>query len=322
MTATGRQANELIVLEDAKKSYGDQVIFDNFSLTIQPGDRIVLLGANGSGKTTLMHALSERLELDQGKRRVAYGISMHVFDQHRATLPPETILRDALCPAGDMVDLPDGSRQHVRAFAESLGFGQERLPQRIGECSGGELARIHLGCLMCTACDVLFLDEPTNDLDLSMRETLEAALAAFSGAVVLVSHDRWFCEQVGDIFLGLDGQGSIARMTSVAAWEAAQVAQAAPASTSASTNISSEPAKKSINPKQARQRRAQVQAAERLVNQLEQQLTDLQQQWSDPAISGDANRATALAEEIRQVEDALATAMEVWEAAVEAYEDV
>ena len=327
VAATGRQANELVMIESIHKAYGDHVVIDDFSLTIAPGDRIVLLGANGSGKTTLLQLLSGKLPADRGKRKEAYGASLQVFDQHRASLDPQIIIRDALCPAGDMVDLPDGSRQHVRAFAESLGFGQERLPQRIGECSGGELARIHLGRLMCTACDVLFLDEPTNDLDLTLRETLEAALAAFTGAVVLVSHDRWFCEQVGDVFLGLDGAGGVQRFTSVAAWEQAQQPSAgrevAISTASTMTNGAAAPAsKKTKNPKLARQLRAKVQTAERSVNKCEEELTALQMQWSDPAISGDAEKASALSQHIQSKEDELATAMTAWEEAVEASEEL
>ena len=87
--------------------------------------------------------------------QTAHGLQAQLFDQHRAGFAAGTTIQNALAPTGDMVALPDGSQQHVRAYAESLGFGRERLAQQADQCSGGELARLHVGRLMTTACDVL-----------------------------------------------------------------------------------------------------------------------------------------------------------------------
>ena len=142
-----------------------------------------------------------------------------IFRQHRDELDPELTVRDTLAPQGDQVFFPGGS-MHVNAWAQRFRFGPEQLPQQVKHLSGGEKARLTIAHLMCQPADVLLLDEPTNDLDIPTLEMLEAGLVDFGGAVVVISHDRYFVDMVSTCLLALDGQGGAFALADQLQWEA------------------------------------------------------------------------------------------------------
>lgn len=223
--ATGRRTQKLIVAKGVAKSFGDQRLFSELSLTLGAGDCLGLLGPNGSGKTTLIRVLTGELEPDEGlvdlaepRPRVA------VFSQFREDFVPTTTLRDALCPVSDQVRYR-GQPMHVKTWSRRLLFRDEQLDQPINSLSGGELARIHIARLMLAPADVLVLDEPTNDLDIPTLETLEESLESFPGAIILVTHDRAMLERLSTGLLALDGRGEWAMHPSLdqaAAWRKKQ----------------------------------------------------------------------------------------------------
>ena len=140
------------------------------------------------------------------------------FDQHREQLDPSLPLRTALSPHGDNVIFRDRP-MHVVSWAKRFLFRTEQLDLAVERLSGGERARVAIARLMLQPADVLMLDEPTNDLDINTLEVLEENLLDFSGALVLVTHDRYMLDRVSTIVLGLDGQGGSGLFADYSQWE-------------------------------------------------------------------------------------------------------
>jgi ATP-binding cassette subfamily F protein uup len=224
--ASGRATRKLFVATGLAKTLGGRPLFAGLDLALAPGVRVGLLGPNGSGKTTLLRVLAGEIEADAGSVTRAEGLASVVFEQGRTALDPAALLRTALCPNGDTVLYRD-RRLHVVAWAKQFLFRPEQLEVPVGDLSGGEQARVRIAQLMLRPADVLFLDEPTNDLDIPALEVLEDSLAEFPGAVVLVSHDRELLDRLCTEYVGLDGRGGSATYGSVSQWLTAYTATSA-----------------------------------------------------------------------------------------------
>jgi ATP-binding cassette subfamily F protein uup len=186
---------------------GTRVLFKDVTLEVGANDCLGLLGPNGSGKTTLIRVLTGELAPDSGV--VKYSDPpprIVVFSQHRQDFPPAMPLGEALCPVSDQVRFR-GQAMHITAWSRRFLFRDEQLLQPVGALSGGELARVHIARIMLEPADVLVLDEPTNDLDIPTLEVLEEALEDFSGALILVTHDRAMLDRLANQVLWLDGRG-------------------------------------------------------------------------------------------------------------------
>ena len=206
MTGSGRRTKRLLVASGVDKTLGGQQLLKGLDLTLQPGQRLGVVGANGSGKSTLLKLLAGELEPDSGAIRRAEHLKVVYFDQARAQLDQSLPLRRALAPEGDTV-LYRNREVHVVSWARRFQFRDDQLDQPVSELSGGEQARVHIARLMLRPADLLLLDEPTNDLDIPTLEVLEESLLDFPGALVMVSHDRYLLDRVSTILLGLDGSG-------------------------------------------------------------------------------------------------------------------
>lgn len=174
---------------------GDKELFKNFSTRILQKDVIAIVGPNGSGKSTLLKALLGRIEptsgtIKRGEFKIGY------FDQHREMLDDDKNLVETFCPhGGDRVSVR-GRDMHVYGYLKNFLFPREFLDKKIGILSGGEKNRIALALLFTKNVDILILDEPTNDLDIPTINILEEQLINFSGAVIIVSHDRYFVDKI------------------------------------------------------------------------------------------------------------------------------
>lgn len=226
---TGRQSKKLLTATDIAKSFGNRSLFSGLEVLLTPGTRIGLLGANGSGKSTLLKVLAGELAPDAGTVARADSLRTIVFEQGRATLDQTIPLRRALSPSGDTITYRD-RQVHVGGWARQFLFRPEQLDIEVSALSGGEQARVRIAQLMLQPADVLFLDEPTNDLDIPALEVLEESLEEFPGAVVLVSHDRELTDRLCTEIVGLDGRGGASRYGSVGQWLAAieQAAESEP----------------------------------------------------------------------------------------------
>lgn len=193
--------NPLIKLEQVQAGYGDTVILSAIQLNLVPGSRIGLLGRNGAGKSTLTKLLAGELHPLKGEREPSAGLAIGYFAQHQLdTLhPEETAMAHLLRIA------PKASEQSLRDFLGRFGFKGDRAFEPVAPFSGGEKARLVLALLIYQRPNLLLLDEPTNHLDLDMREALVMALQEFTGAMVVVSHDRHFLRAtVDDYYLVAD----------------------------------------------------------------------------------------------------------------------
>jgi len=220
-TASDRKTKRLIEADGIGKTLGGRRLFQNLSLTLAPGVRVGLVGANGSGKTTLLKILEGVEAPDEGTVTRADKLQIVSFAQDRgAHLDLEISLRRTLCPDGDSV-IYRGRPIHVAGWAKRFLFRDEQLDMPVSRLSGGERARVMIARLMLAPADVLLLDEPTNDLDIPTLEVLEDSLLEFSGAVVLVSHDRYLLDRVSTTVVGLNGgEGKV--FADYSQWEASR----------------------------------------------------------------------------------------------------
>ena len=178
------------------------------------------MGPNGAGKTTLLRLLMNETSPDQGTLKFADNLKIVYFDQHRAQLPDDMSLREALSPKGDYVEFC-GQPVHVNGWCKRFLFSPDLLNLPIGKLSGGERARISIAHLMLQPADLLLLDEPTNDLDIATLETLEESLLEFPGAVVLITHDRCMLDRLCNAFLALGDPEQTQIFPEYSQWEAA-----------------------------------------------------------------------------------------------------
>jgi len=192
------------------KSYDGRPVVRDFSINIQRGERIGIVGANGAGKTTLIKLLTGRMEPDKGYVRLGLNLEMLYLDQSRDSLEPHITLKYALADGSDMVHLPDGQK-HVISYMKDFLFLPEQAGTPIGELSGGERGRLLLARSLRLPSNVMVLDEPTNDLDLETLDLLQEMLADYSGTILLVSHDRDFLDRIVDSVVYAEGDGEWVR---------------------------------------------------------------------------------------------------------------
>ena len=202
------RTKSVIVADKVTKRFGERAIIKDFSLRIQRGDRIGVVGANGSGKTTLLRLLTGALEPDEGKVTLAKSLAQVLIDQQRSLLSPEKSLRDVLADGGDWVDVR-GVRKHVQGYLKDFLFDPGMIEAKVGTLSGGEQSRLLLAREFARKSNLLVLDEPTNDLDLETLDLLQEVIADYDGTVLIVSHDRDFLDRTVTVTLGLDGSGKV-----------------------------------------------------------------------------------------------------------------
>ena len=218
-----RAAGRLVIeAEGIAKSFGDRPIVRDFSLKVERGDRIGIVGANGAGKTTLIRLLTDELAPDAGTVRLGTKLDIATLDQRRETLALDVTVADTLTGGGsDNVIIGDKPR-HVVGYLKDFLFRPEQARTPVGALSGGERGRLMLARALARGANLLVLDEPTNDLDLETLDLLQEMLAEFDGTLVLVSHDRDFLDRVVTSTIVSEGEG---RWTAYAGGYSDMVAQ-------------------------------------------------------------------------------------------------
>ncbi|HEX9933128.1 MAG TPA: ABC-F family ATP-binding cassette domain-containing protein, partial [Allosphingosinicella sp.] len=196
----------VIEAEAVTKRFDDRAIIRDFSLKVQRGDRIGLVGANGTGKTTLLRLLTGEIEPDEGKVTRARTLSGVIIDQQRKLLDPDKKVRDLLADGSDWIDVR-GVRKHVQGYLKEFLFEPGLIEAKIGTLSGGERSRLLLAREFARRSNLLVLDEPTNDLDLETLDLLQEMLTDYTGTLILVSHDRDFLDRVATLTIAMEGDG-------------------------------------------------------------------------------------------------------------------
>jgi ATP-binding cassette subfamily F protein uup len=189
------------------KSYDGRPIVSDFSIRIQRGDRIGIVGPNGSGKTTLINMLTAVLAPDTGSVRLGSTLAVATLDQHRDSLDPNVTVVEALTGGhGDTV-MVNGNAKHVVSYMKDFLFASEQARTPLGKLSGGERGRLMLARVLAKPSNLLVLDEPTNDLDMETLDVLEEMLAEYHGTVLLISHDRDFLDRLVSGVIVPEGNG-------------------------------------------------------------------------------------------------------------------
>ncbi len=199
----------LYELDDVCKSLGDKKLITNFTTRILQKDTIAIVGPNGSGKSTLLNIFMEKMKIDSGSFKKG-DFEIGYFDQQRESLDDERNILETFCPnGGDRVVLQDGRNMHVFGYLKNFLFPREYLDKKVGTLSGGEKNRVALALLFTKKVDCLILDEPTNDLDIPTINILEEYLQNFQGALIFVSHDRYFVDKIAKKLFVFQGNGNI-----------------------------------------------------------------------------------------------------------------
>jgi ATP-binding cassette subfamily F protein uup len=218
----GRSPKKLIEAKGISLSYAGKVVVPTTDVLITPKSRIGILGANGCGKSTLIRILLGHEAPDSGSVTHSDSLNVAYFEQNRESLDPNITVLRTVCPLGEQLDF-NGTRIHVRTYLDKFLFSGNQVEMPVGRLSGGEQSRLLLARLFLEPANVLVLDEPTNDLDLKTLQVLEDALESFAGAVLVVTHDRYFLDQVASQILGfgLDSSGkkSIQSFASLGQWQ-------------------------------------------------------------------------------------------------------
>ena len=194
----------LFEFKNLSKSIDGKVLFEKFDARILQGERIAIVGRNGSGKSTLLKILLGLEKPSSGEIKRG-EVSIGYFDQARNVLDDDKSLIETFCPNGGDHVLVRGRNMHVYGYLKNFLFPKEFLDKKIGVLSGGEKNRVALAMLFTKTYDVLVLDEPTNDLDIATINILEDYLQSFEGAILLVSHDRYFVDKMANKLWAFEG---------------------------------------------------------------------------------------------------------------------
>ena len=324
-------------LENVSHSFGDKQVLNNFSTTVFRGDRIGIIGPNGAGKSTLLRILLGQLKPTSGNVRLGTNMSVAYFDQLRDQLDDNKSARENIGDGTDFL-LIDGNKRHVVGYLQDFLFSPDRANTLAGFLSGGERNRLLLAKMMSKPANVMVLDEPTNDLDAETLELLEEMLPAFSGTILLVSHDRAFLNNVVTSTFVFEGDGQLREYDGgYDDWLRQRKARLGSEFTSSKTvnkshgpTTSAEPVTKP-NPdaavtesavtltaqktkKLSYKERRELEALPDRIAHLEAEQKQLALQLADPTIyQTAANRAAEIGTRLQQVEEELLHCLERWE---------
>jgi len=286
--ATGRKTKKLLQINKISKSLGGRLLFSDLSFELTPGSRLGLAGGNGCGKSTLIKTIHNDLEPDSGTIKTADGIRIVLFDQKREQLDQSLNLRQALAPDGDSILYQDRPL-HVVSWAKRFLFDPDQLDMPISRLSGGEQARILIANLMRQPADILLLDEPTNDLDINSIEILEDSLQEFKGAIILVSHDRSFLNNMTDAILGFDGRGATSIFADYQQWISSSAKKTSRKSAKKAKGRPAPAKKKKLSFKEEKE----LAGMEEAIMMAEEKLAEATAMVEDPAIMANPGQLTS-----------------------------
>jgi ATP-binding cassette ChvD family protein len=205
---TQRLGDKVIEVGELTKAYGDKLLIDDLSFSIPPAGVVGIIGANGAGKTTLFRMITGQETPDSGAIEIGGTVDLAYVDQTRDALDPDKTVFDEISGGADLLKI--GNRElNARAYVASLNFKGSDQQQRVGDLSGGERNRVHLGKMLRTGGNVILLDEPSNDLDVETLRALEGAIEEFPGCVIVISHDRWFLDRIATHILAFEGNSMV-----------------------------------------------------------------------------------------------------------------
>lgn len=322
-------ADRVLIMEDLSIGYGEKVLAQGINITLRRGEKAALLGANGTGKTTLLKTILGEIQPLKGKAKIGNRVQIGYFSQSYERLnPKQTLLENFVMEYGF-------TEERTRSMLGGMLFHGDDVFKEIGTLSGGQKARLVLLKLVLDGANCLVLDEPTNHLDIMAREAVEAALTAFDGTVLVVSHDRYFINEVADRIWEIEGgqlkdyKGNYDFYLAEKQKAAAAVAEAMAASVQENVKQKADN-KAQLQPVKAadKKQRYSPEEAARLLPKVELSIREqeammklLEVQMADPANHEDPAHSAAMAAEHDAYEQKIAELMEKWELLMEAAED-
>jgi ATP-binding cassette, subfamily F, member 3 len=296
-------------------------LFRDLNLTVERGQCVGVIGPNGSGKTTLIKTLIGREKPDRGEVRLGHKVQVGYHDQGLQSLDPGTTVLRAVRPEDD----PDWIDGDVRDLLARFGLSGEIVFQTVGQLSGGEKAKAALARLCATAANLLVMDEPTNHLDIWSREALENSINEFEGTVLVVSHDRYFLNQVADRLIVVadararvvEGDYETYQHLAQKEKERAEKAQVKAPAVSSTARSNSAPAAAAERTKRKFAYRKAVEI-EREIGELESQTAELEDLLGQPATWRDPIKAVRTQEKHTDLKSRLEMLYQHWETALEA----
>ena len=320
-------AERVLVLEELSVGYGENVLLKGIDLVLRKGEKTALLGPNGAGKTTMLKTILGELSPLAGKAKIGNRVQIGYFSQSYERLDPsQTLLDNFLTEYGY-------TTEHTRSLLGGMLFHGDDVFKEIGTLSGGQKARLVLLKLVLDGANLLILDEPTNHLDIAAREAVEAALEAFDGTVLVVSHDRYFINEVASRIWEIDNQqvndykGNYSFYVEEKAKRAALTVAAETESKSENkvVEIASKPVKTKPEEKQ---RRYSEQELEKLLAKVELNIREqeamlkvLEKQLAEPANHEDLENSARLAGEYEKMKKEIDNLMLKWEELMAAGEE-
>ena len=294
----------------------DRPVIDDFTATVLRGERIGILGSNGAGKTTLLNVLTGRLEPTSGEVVRGTNVALSFFDQLRSEMRPELTVGENIASDRDEV-VVGGVRKHVYSYLADFLFTPERVRTPVKALSGGERARLMLAKLFLKPANLLVMDEPTNDLDIETLELLEEQLLAYSGTLLLVSHDREFLDNVVTSTFVLEGDGKVRQFPG--GYEDYVRQRGAVREQREEKRQPAEPRKSEPAPSPSQQKRLSYNEKRELdalpgrIDALEGELAEIREALSDGSIyRSDPDRAKALSDRLPVAEAELEAAVDRW----------
>ena len=320
-------AERVLVLEELSVGYGENVLLKDINLVLRKGEKTALLGPNGAGKTTLLKTILGELSPVTGKAKIGNRVKIGYFSQSYERLDPsQTLLDNFLTEYGY-------TTEHTRSLLGGMLFHGDDVFKEIGTLSGGQKARLVLLKLVLDGANLLILDEPTNHLDIAAREAVEAALEAFDGTVLVVSHDRYFINEVASRIWEIDNQqvndykGNYSFYVEEKVKRAALEATADTGSKSDNKVVTKESRPVKTKPEE-KQRRYSEQELEKLLAKVELNIREqeamlklLEKQLADPANHEDLENSARLAEEYEKMKKEIDKLMLKWEELMAADEE-
>ncbi|ELR25395.1 ABC transporter related, putative [Acanthamoeba castellanii str. Neff] len=195
--------------ERLRKQIEDRVLIDDFSFSLKPGAIVGVIGPNGAGKTTLLNILSGEDKDFEGDLKIGESVVPGYVTQHRQDLTEGNTIYEEISEGDDYIEISPNNTIHTRQYVAAFRFWNQQQEKTVDVLSGGERNRVHLAKLLKRGCNLLLMDEPTNDLDVHVLRNLEEAIEAFAGCAVVVTHDRWFLDRVCTDIIAFEGDGRV-----------------------------------------------------------------------------------------------------------------
>lgn len=318
LTPSVTSGNDVLSVTDFAKSFGDNHLFDSVSFEIKRGEKVAVIGQNGTGKTTLLKMIQGIVPVDSGTAVTGTNVEIGYYDQEHQVLHDDKTIFEEI-----QDDYPDLTHTTIRNVLAAFLFTEEDVFKPVRLLSGGEKGRVSLAKLMLSKANFLLLDEPTNHLDITSKEILEEALNNYTGTVLYVSHDRYFINRTATRILDLTGHMLLSyagdynyyleKKETVERRLLSDATDAKTPSPASDTEAKIEWQEQKKLAAQKRKKENEYHRVEQLITELEEEISQLDEELLRPEYACDAEKLTELTAKREQKEAALTDAMDQWE---------